>query len=96
VEQRQIEQLSQAGRLVAAVLGTDFNQGQVSARQPSGRAFWINRSELGLDEFDADSFTTCDLERAVPSLGSGLPPEAPMHQAIYEARPDVGAIVGLR
>lgn len=87
-----VAQLAIAARSLSLGGHDDFNQGQVSARAPGADVFQIKAATLGFDECTPDDIleATVDATVAAPSLA---PPELPLHQAIYEARPDVNAIV---
>ncbi|HDI75150.1 MAG: class II aldolase/adducin family protein [Thermoprotei archaeon] len=67
--------------------------GNVSARIPNSEEFWITPSGVFKGELNPDDLVKLDLECNVvdgllrPSI------EAPVHAAIYKARPDVNAIV---
>jgi L-fuculose-phosphate aldolase len=70
----------------------DLNQGQVSARLPGSCEFLIKGALVGFNEARPDDMILASVaaHAAVPALA---PPELPLHQAIYESRPDVSAIV---
>jgi L-fuculose-phosphate aldolase len=70
----------------------DFNQGQFSARQRQASSFHIKSAFKGFDDAGLHDMVRCEVSHEVePPVNA--PPETPLHQAIYEARPDVGAIV---
>ena len=87
-----IEQLMLACRILSCNGHDDFNQGQISARQPGKDWFTVKAATAGFDDAQATDFVECSVDTAkeVPKLA---PPETPLHQAIYAARPDVGGIV---
>jgi L-fuculose-phosphate aldolase len=70
----------------------DFNQGQVSARLPGSTEMVIKSALTGFDECTPDDLIMApvDASAAAPAMA---PPELALHQAIYESRPDVNAIV---
>jgi len=70
----------------------DFNQGQISARRHDSPDFLIKVAQRGFDDACPDDMVACAVaqDAVVPPEA---PPEAPLHQAIYAARLDVGAIV---
>jgi L-fuculose-phosphate aldolase len=70
----------------------DFNQGQVSARMPGSATFAIKAAVRGFDECTPDDVVWATVDHEVPAHPTA-PPELPLHQAIYAARPDVNAIV---
>jgi L-fuculose-phosphate aldolase len=70
----------------------DFNQGQVSARLPNRDRFLIKAALCGFDECGPGDVVVAAVDPSVPP-GPLAPPELPLHQAVYEARPDVNAIV---
>jgi L-fuculose-phosphate aldolase len=70
----------------------DFNQGQVSVRRPQHANFFIKSANLGFDEAHPDGFVEASVDHTVVP-NPQAPPELPLHQAIYRARPDVNGIV---
>jgi L-fuculose-phosphate aldolase len=70
----------------------DFNQGQISFRRPGAEEFHIKQAQTGFNEVAADGFVEAEISGKV-TPDRFAPPELPLHQAIYRARPDVGAIV---
>jgi L-fuculose-phosphate aldolase len=70
----------------------DFNQGQISARTPGADTFIIKNALVGFDESTPDAVVTASVDPDAPPSPLA-PPELPLHQAIYRARPDVNAIV---
>ncbi len=85
-------QLAVAARSLSLGGHDDFNQGQVSARIPGAPVFTIKAALQGFDECTPEDVVTAsvDPDAQVDPLA---PPELPLHQAIYAARPDVNAIV---
>jgi L-fuculose-phosphate aldolase len=84
--------LALASRVLSSNGHDDFHQGQVSARAPSSPEFWIKRSMIGFDEACPDDMILASVDATTPGHRDA-PPELPLHQAVYAARPDVGAIV---
>lgn len=84
--------LALASRILSTGGHDDMNQGQVSARSPGAAEFVIKGALCGFDEAEpADMLlASVDAEAAVDPMA---PPELPLHQAVYAARPDVNAIV---
>jgi L-fuculose-phosphate aldolase len=70
----------------------DFNQGQVSCRRPGSAEFFIKGALTGFDEAAPQDFVVGRVDPAGP-LDRLAPPEIPLHQAVYEARPDVNCVV---
>ncbi|SDM23146.1 class II aldolase/adducin family protein [Allokutzneria albata] len=91
-EQRLVDQIALGARMLSLDGHDDFNQGQISARVPGSDTFFIKNALCGFDEADPDQVVRAAVDPAaeIPSLA---PPELPLHQGIYRARPDVNAIV---
>ncbi|QMU74088.1 class II aldolase/adducin family protein [Streptacidiphilus sp. P02-A3a] len=70
----------------------DFNQGQISARMPGSATFYIKNALCGFDEATPDQVVAASTDPDAP-VDPLAPPELPLHQAIYRARPDVNGIV---
>ncbi|MFJ2779765.1 MULTISPECIES: class II aldolase/adducin family protein [unclassified Kitasatospora] len=70
----------------------DFNQGQVSARLPGGGSFQIKGALTGFDECRPEDIVPAEVDPDAPPHRLA-PPELPLHQAVYAARPDINAIV---
>jgi L-fuculose-phosphate aldolase len=70
----------------------DFNQGQVSARNRGAGEFHIKNAMRGFDDAEPEDMLVCGIQRH-DTVSPEAPPETPLHQAIYRARPDVGAII---
>ncbi|MBB4910650.1 class II aldolase/adducin family protein [Actinophytocola algeriensis] len=70
----------------------DFNQGQISCRRPGAPTFLIKGALVGFDEATPHDFVSASAD-PVAEQDRLAPPETPLHQAIYEARADVNAIV---
>ncbi|MBB6735800.1 class II aldolase/adducin family protein [Cohnella zeiphila] len=72
------------------------NAGNISARTDGDR-YLITASGTYLGELGEDDFAECSLGEGIPapSATPGKKPskEVPMHRAIYESRPDVGAVL---
>lgn len=70
----------------------DFNQGQISARLPGRDTFFIKNALCGFDEATPADVVevSVDADAEPPRTA---PPELPLHQAIYQARPDVNGVV---
>lgn len=69
------------------------NAGNISARTREDR-YLITASGTFLGELDMDDFVECDLSGNVFTSGQQKPSkETPMHRAIYESRPEIGAVL---
>lgn len=84
--------LASAARSLSLGGHDDFNQGQVSMRLPGRDHLFIKGAMKGFDECVPSDIVVSSLDPSVESH-SLAPPELPLHQAIYEARPDINAIV---
>jgi L-fuculose-phosphate aldolase len=84
--------LALASRILSDGGHDDLNQGQVSARQPGSQRFLIKGALTGFNEATPADMILADIDGAV-TADALAPPELPLHQAVYEARPDVNAIV---
>lgn len=91
-EARLAVNLAFASRMLSKDGHDDLNQGQVSARLPGGSEFLIKSALRGFNEATPEDMIPACVDSGVapPPLA---PPELPLHQAIYEARPDVNAII---
>ena len=66
----------------------DSHSGNISARGKKG--FWITPTGAGADTLHKKDLVACPLEGDLPQ-GASL--DASLHQAVYRARPDVGALI---
>jgi L-fuculose-phosphate aldolase len=89
---RMVVQLALGARMLSLDGHDDFNQGQISARQPGADTFLIKNALCGFDEATPEQMVQASVDGAAPPPRIA-PPELPLHQAIYQARPDVNAIV---
>ncbi|MBT8163497.1 MULTISPECIES: class II aldolase/adducin family protein [Arthrobacter] len=87
-----VEQVSVAARSLSDGGHDDFNQGQVSARQPGSDIFFIKNATTGFDECTPSDILVASVDPHAEKHPQ-LPPEVVLHQAVYAARPDVNAIV---
>ncbi|MEV7966480.1 class II aldolase/adducin family protein [Sphaerisporangium sp. NPDC088356] len=85
-------QVALGARMLSLDGHDDFNQGQISARLPGSETFFIKNALCGFDEATPHQVVAASIrpDRPVPPLA---PPELPLHQAIYRARPDINGIV---
>jgi L-fuculose-phosphate aldolase len=84
--------LAFASRILSLDGQDDFNQGQVSARLSGSVNLVIKQAICGFCEATPEEMLSAPLDPLAPAHPM-VPPELPLHQAIYEARPDVNAIV---
>ncbi|MDA5143872.1 class II aldolase/adducin family protein [Streptomyces sp. AD681] len=89
---RLANQLALGGRMLSLDGHDDFNQGQISARTPGADTFLIKNALRGFDEVTPEETVTAAVDHTRPAPRTA-PPELPLHQAIYRARPDVNGIV---
>jgi L-fuculose-phosphate aldolase len=87
VEQSLREQVAWACRILADEGYADLTLGHVSARAPGGDTVLIKRKGVALDEVGPDDVVEAD------DATAGLHLETVLHTAVYERRPDVGAVV---
>ncbi|MDG4794545.1 class II aldolase/adducin family protein [Micromonospora sp. WMMD1082] len=91
-ERRLTVALAYASRMLSDTGHDDFNQGQVSARMPGSQRFLIKGALCGFNEAEPKDMVLAQVDPDAPAHRMA-PPELPLHQAIYAARPDVNAIV---
>ncbi|MFE6159668.1 class II aldolase/adducin family protein [Streptomyces sp. NPDC056486] len=85
-------QIAAGARMLSLDGHDDFNQGQISARMPGSDTFFIKNALCGFDEATPDQIVAASIAADAP-VDPLAPPELPLHQAIYRARPDVNGIV---
>jgi L-fuculose-phosphate aldolase len=85
-------QAALAARMLSLGGHDDFNQGQVSCRRPGSAEFLIKGALTGFDEAAPPDFVIGRTDHDAP-LDRLAPPEIPLHQAVYQARPDVNCVV---
>jgi L-fuculose-phosphate aldolase len=85
-------QVALAARSLSMGGHDDFNQGQVSARLPGADWMLIKGALVGFDECAPEAVIFAPVDDAEPA-DPLAPPELALHQAVYQARPDVNAIV---
>jgi L-fuculose-phosphate aldolase len=71
----------------------DFNHGQISARRGTGGQYWIRGAAMGFDEVTHESFGLCDPDGTRCSGNVSIPPEWPIHSAVYGRHPKINAII---
>lgn len=91
-EMKLLDRMTYASRILSLEGHDDFNQGQVSARMPGKNSFFIKRAIVGFNEAAPDDMILAKVDSNEP-LSPDHPPEISLHQGIYEARPDVSAII---
>lgn len=91
-EKRLVHQVALGARMLSLDGHDDFNQGQISARLPGRDEFFIKGALCGFDEATPQDILRCPVDHTLPASPMA-PPELPLHQAIYRARPDVNGIV---
>lgn len=89
---RLVAQTALGARMLSLDGHDDFNQGQISARLPGAATFVIKNALCGFDEAGPEDVVQAAVDEREPPPRTA-PPELPLHQAIYQARPDVNAIV---
>jgi L-fuculose-phosphate aldolase len=92
VEQSLREQVAWASRILATEGYADLTLGHVSARGSDGRVY-IKRKGVALDEVEPDDVVAFSLADPASVFARDMHLEAVLHQAVYEARSDVGAVV---
>jgi 3-dehydro-4-phosphotetronate decarboxylase len=86
-------QLQDAGRYMIEKTLTWGNAGNISARTTTDN-YLITASGTRLDELGDDDFVECSIPADPGRIYPRRPSkETPMHQAIYENRPDVNAVI---
>jgi L-fuculose-phosphate aldolase len=84
--------LALASRLLSKDGHDDLNQGQASARLPGQGRFLIKGALCGFNEARPGDMVWAAVDAGQPAAPLA-PPELPLHQAVYAARPDVNAII---
>jgi L-fuculose-phosphate aldolase len=92
IEQSLREQVAWASRILATEGYADLTLGHVSARGEDGRVY-IKRKGVALDEVEPDDVVEFTLDDPDSVFAPDMHLEAVLHQAVYHARPDVGAVV---
>src|SRR5438034_3209686 len=80
------EQVAWACRILALEGYADLTLGHVSARGGDG-SIWIKRKGVALDEVEPEDVV------CVEDTAADLHLETVLHTGVYQARPDVGAVV---
>ena len=66
---------------------------RISSRLPNESEFLVRGAAIGFDEVQEDDFVKVDLDGNKLSGHRHVPPEWPIHTAIYRAHPNVNSIV---
>jgi 3-dehydro-4-phosphotetronate decarboxylase len=87
------KQLQETGKFMMEYDLAWGNSGNISAKTENN-SFLITASGTYLGDLDADDFAQCSLGASEgSSFGPKPSKEVPMHQAIYETRPEIGAVL---
>jgi L-fuculose-phosphate aldolase len=93
IEKQLATHIAIGGRILHDEGHDDINQGQISARIPNDTGHFLIKQVLaGFDEVTPGEVVRCAMDFRVAAHRLA-PPEIPLHQAIYAARPDVNAVV---
>lgn len=87
------ERLTTASHILYVEGQNDFNHGQVSARRGTGETYWVRGAAMGFDEVTSESFALCDMQGTRLAGNVAVPPEWPIHSAVYGTHADTNAIV---
>lgn len=87
------EQVALACRILALEGYADLTLGHVSARVPDTSVVQIKRRGVGLDEVEPEDVVPLDPSNAEAFDSPEMHLEAVLHTEVYEARPDVGAVI---
>ena len=72
----------------------DMTLGHLSARESTGRGFWMKRNRIGLGEvLSADDFVLVDWDGHQIAGTGGRHSEWPIHSEILRVRPDINVVV---
>ena len=86
------EQVAWASRILATEGYADLTLGHVSARGQDGRVY-IKRKGVALHEVEPEDIVEFTVDDPDSVFAPDMHLEAVLHQAVYQARPDVGAVV---
>jgi L-fuculose-phosphate aldolase len=87
------KQLQETGKYMMQYELAWGNSGNISARTEEN-SFLITASGTFLGDLDIEDFAECSLgSKEKIHLGKKPSKEVPMHQAIYETRPEIGAVL---
>ncbi|OED49668.1 hypothetical protein AB838_06205 [Rhodobacteraceae bacterium (ex Bugula neritina AB1)] len=88
-----IKRLTTACHILYMEGQNDLNHGQISARRGSSAEYWIRGAAMGFEEASSTSFALCGMDGGRLSGTVTVPPEWPIHSAVYARCPGVNAIV---
>lgn len=86
------EQVAWASRILASEGYADLTLGHASVRSSDGRVF-IKRKGVALDEVEPSDVIEFSLADPESVFAPEMHLEAVLHRAVYEARPDVAAVI---
>lgn len=92
-DQSILKRLTTASHILYVEGQNDFNHGQISARRGTSDTYWIRGAAMGFDEVTSESFGLCELSGKKTQGKIVVPPEWPIHSAVYKRCPKVNAIV---
>ena len=89
----QLDELAAAHRFLAVEGHEDRTSGHLSWREPSGRGFWMKRSQIGMDEaLSGADMILVDWDGKTIGGEGKRHHEWPIHAEILKVRPDVHAV----
>jgi L-fuculose-phosphate aldolase len=89
----QLDELAAAHRFLAVEGHEDRTSGHLSFRDPSGRGFWMKRSQIGMDEaMSAADMILVDWDGTTIGGTGQRHHEWPIHAEILKVRPDIHAV----
>ena len=88
-----LNRLTTASHILYIEGQNDFNHGQISARRGNTDQYWVRGAAMGFDEVTPDRFALCRLDGSKIAGNVVVPPEWPIHSAIYERKKYVNSIV---
>ena len=88
-----LSRLTTASHILYLEGQNDFNHGQISARRGNGAEYWIRGAAMGFDEVTNNSFALCGIDGRKRTGTVTVPPEWPIHSAVYGRHAKVNAVV---
>ncbi|MUZ75831.1 class II aldolase/adducin family protein [Agrobacterium vitis] len=88
-----LSRMTKASHILYVEGQNDFNHGQISARRGNSDEFWIRGAAMGFDEVTENSFGLCNMAGEKLSGNVTIPPEWPIHSAVYSRKTTINAIV---
>lgn len=92
-DQRVIEDVAWACRILAMLGYEDLTLGHVSARGSDDRTIYIKRKGVALGEVVPADVLAVDLQEVPANGGEGMHLETVLHTEVYKRRPDVRSVV---